>query len=143
MPGERFVKTQQQTSTRRRGNGDTPVAEPAQRAVWVKMHGGLGRRRAAPVGTQAIEQQAYTLGLLQRLADQCSPAELQQHAFRARGQQRAARPDQDFVGARSGRRQIEQLDRSSAQVLDKLARTRHLGQAVVPSAGACPVRACR
>ena len=49
MPSERFVKTQQQASTRRRGNGDAPVVERAQRAVWVKMHGGLGRRGAVPV----------------------------------------------------------------------------------------------
>ena len=49
MPGERFVKTQQQASTRRRGNGDAPVVECEQRAVRVKMHGGLGHRSAAPV----------------------------------------------------------------------------------------------
>ena len=49
--------------------------------------------RTDSVGTQAIEQQAYSLGLLQRLADESCPAELQQHPFRARGEQRTARAD--------------------------------------------------
>jgi len=96
--------------------------------------------RADAIGAQPLEQQTNPFGLLPRLADESGPAELQQHTFGARREQRAPGADEHLMRAWLATWQFQQLDGTALQVLYDLPD--RLRQTVLPreaARGASPV----
>ena len=76
--------------------------------------------REQTVGAHLIEHLAHPVRLGTRLGQQVALAELDQHAFRAGGDEAAPRGDQELTGGTGWRRRFQQFGGAGFEILDDL-----------------------
>lgn len=76
-----------------------------------------------PLGADFRKYRAEFLRLLAGLTQPAAATELDQHPFRAERDQRARRADEQTAVTRTGRRDVEELGATRAQMLDDLAQS--------------------